>query len=348
MNSNLDICLSPGQNLQEAWEIINRGKGWHTLFVRDTDGRVLGSVTDGDLRRAVLQGMNLKQDIIHASRKDFYSLQLTPETYISFETLIQRGIRRIPIVNHQNQYQSYLDIGNTKAILPFEVFILAGGKGERLMPLTQKTPKSLLPVAGKPVLEWVLELVNPYCPARITLALHHQAEQIQDFCEHSISLSSPLHFIHESQPLGTAGALAQLTPMRPYILVMNADLITDIDLEKMYLSSITSQADLVMATAMHHLEIPYAVVKTDAEGRVQEINEKPRYPFAINTGIYLLRSEMIAYLQTGQKQDMPDFLNTLLSSKHKLQSFPWQGLWRDIGHLHDYEFINKEGFLNRM
>lgn len=330
------FVLQASDTLLTAWSVLNQGSDFHTLFVLDAQQRLMGSVTDGDLRRAMLAGMASNSPITAAMNARVVCVNPSDNLYVPIRQWHQQGILRLPVLDASGKYINCLDTIGLQALLPFEVLILAGGKGSRLMPLTQDIPKPLLPVGGIPMIQRIIQHVSSYQPAAIHIALHHKAELIKAHCQRHAPTHIPMHFWEEPHPMGTAGALSLLNPQKPWILVINADVISDIHLEDMYLSAEEHQADILMATAQHHVALPYAVIENDAQGNVTSIREKPVVSFQINTGIYWMKSALIADLPDTPSVDMPDFIEALLKKGRVVRRFLWQGLWADIGRLEDY------------
>jgi len=336
MHKAMKYVLSETDTLISAWSVINQGAQYHTLFVLDKDQKVMGAVTDGDLRRAILSGKASESKITEAMNPKVHSVHPAPELYLPLKDWNTKGILRLPVLDESGKYVDCIDTVGLQAMLPFEVLILAGGRGSRLMPLTQDIPKPLLPVGGIPMIQRVIQHLSLYLPGAIHIALHHKADLIKTHCLQHVPTHSALHFLEESQPLGTAGALSLLKPVKPWILVINADVISDINLEEMYLYALQYQTDVLMATARHHVPIPYAVIDHDTEGNIVSIREKPIVQFEVNTGMYWLKSDVLDKMPCGQAIDMPDFINLLLSQDRCIRRFLWEGLWADVGKPEDY------------
>jgi dTDP-glucose pyrophosphorylase len=336
MHNALKYTLSETDTLISAWSVINQGAQYHTLFVLNEDQKVMGAVTDGDLRRAILSGKSSESKITEAMNPNVHSVHPAQDLYLPLKDWNAKGILRLPILDENGKYSDCIDTAGLQSMLPFEVLILAGGKGSRLMPLTQDIPKPLLPVGGIPMIQRVIQHLSLFLPSAIHIALHHKADLIKAHCLQHVPTYSPLHFLEESQPLGTAGALSLLKPVKPWILVINADVISDIHLEDMYLYALQNQTDVLMATARHHVPIPYAVIDHDAEGNIVNIREKPIMQFEVNTGMYWLKSEVLQEMPIGKAIDMPDFIKLLLPKGRSIRRFLWEGLWADVGKLEDY------------
>lgn len=343
MKKNPEICIPAEMNAESAWQLINQGKDWHTLFVQEKDGKISASLTDGDIRRGLLSGLNLRMPVSAFANRKFVLTSDTPETYISFRALAEKGILRIPVLQKEGAFSGYYDTTEQNAVLPVEALVLAGGKGQRMLPLTLNTPKSLLPVQGVPMLGRITDQLIQSGVQKITFALHHEAERIRAFCEEWVADRIDIQFIEEERPLGTAGSLSLLQPVYPYVLVMNSDLLTDLDPEQMYLNIVSGGQDILLAAASWKTEIPYALIQCTDSGELLSLEEKPVMSFPVNAGIYLLKSTLTTEIQHAQKVDMPDLLNQWMLSGKRAGVYFWNGVWQDMGRPVDYErFGNPE------
>lgn len=303
----------------------------------------MGAVTDGDLRRAILAGKASESKITEAMNPNLRSVNPDQDVYLPLKDWNAKGILRLPVLDENGKYSDCIDTAGLQAMLPFEVLILAGGKGSRLMPLTQDIPKPLLPVGGIPMIQRVIQHLSVFLPGAIHIALHHKADLIKAHCLLHAPAYTPLYFLEESQPMGTAGALSLLKPNKPWILVINADVISDINLEDMYHSARQQHTDVLMATARYHVPIPYAVIDHDSEGNIVNVREKPVIQFEVNTGMYWLKSEVLQEMPIGQAIDTPDFIQLLLPKGKCIRRFLWEGLWADVGKPEDYRAWEDKG-----
>ena len=221
--------------------------------------------------------------------------------------------------------------------LPIEAVLMAGGLGSRLGELTQNLPKPLLRVGKSCLLDYMLKLLSAHQIPDVHIAIRHLGHKIvKHILEHPPQDFTHLRFIRENKPLGTLGAISLLKSIRqPYLLVMNGDLLTDIDLTQMFQQMVDENADLLVATASHQVDLPYGIVTT-LDGHIQSCLEKPSYTFEVNAGIYLFHKRILPLIPENEFFDAPELIELLISQGKTVQSFPIKGFWQDISKPEDY------------
>lgn len=325
MNRHL---ISGEATVVEALEALNRLSGeTMTLFVTDGEGRLLGSLTDGDVRRALLAGHALSDAVAAICHRD--CLRLSGETADAavMTEARRRGIRLLPMVKN-GLVVALVDLRLQRGLVPADAVLMAGGRGERLRPLTEQTPKPLLPVAGRPIIDHNIDLLRSYGIRNIWVAVNYLKEQI-------ISHLPDCRFIEEPSRLGTIGALSLFEPGSPHVVVMNADLLTDVNLEAMYLRHIDTEAWLTVAAVPYTVSVPFAIMEHQGD-RVTALSEKPTFNYCANAGIYILRREAIELIPKGVPMDATDLIDLLLKQDHRVSLFQLEGRWLDIGSPDDY------------
>lgn len=329
--------IAESATLKQALEKINSlGGAGTTLFVLDAEGKPSGTLTDGDVRRALLRGLVLNVEVSAAMRSDF--VVLTPESDSSkvLEEARKRGVRSLPKVDAAGKLVAVIDLDSTTAILPIDAVLMAGGKGERLRPLTFSVPKPLLKVGEKAIIDYNIDALTRCGVDSIFVTVNYLHEQIE---EH---FASPRHgvmvkCVREPRALGTIGSLALVNGLtHDNVLVMNSDLLTTIDFVEMLERHISSGADMTMATVPYTVSVPYAIIRSQGD-RVTALEEKPTYNYFANAGVYLLRRELIAEIPRGARVDAPDFMESLIASGRKVSWYPLRGTWIDIGSPQDYQ-----------
>ena len=219
--------------------------------------------------------------------------------------------------------------------------ILAGGKGTRLRPLTYATPKPLLPIGKKPILEIIIEGLKEHGFTDIILTVQYKAELIKDYFRNGDSLDVNIAYFHEEKPSGTAGPLKlveHLLDDEPF-LTMNGDLLTDLDFAKMYQAHLDKSAELTMATTTHTIKSPYGVIEMQ-DNKIVSIEEKPDLEFLVNAGIYIISPSALDIIPEGEFFDMPDLIQTLIDQGRKVETYYIDGEWQDIGTMESYEKAN--------
>ncbi|HEU4719554.1 MAG TPA: nucleotidyltransferase family protein [Bacteroidia bacterium] len=307
------------------------------LFVLDKEGRVVGTLTDGDIRRALLGGSDVKTPLSEIANANFRFLTEARPGAVFIDECRRFNIRYLPVLNAQQQLLSIIDLNSIKGILPVEAVLMAGGKGERLRPLTDDTPKPLLKVGGRPIIERNIERLISYSISRFHITVRYLGEKIERYLGDGSTYNAVFSYLHEDHPLGTIGALRSIGSFsEENILVMNSDLLTNIDFGDFYNFFVESGADMVVATVPYHVDIPYAVLETTDEQEVLSFLEKPRYTYYSNAGIYLLKKKLVDLVPANEKFDATDLMEAVIAKGYKLKSYPVVGYWLDIGRMEDY------------
>ncbi len=317
--------ISTAATLRTALGALNSLSGTAmTLLVVDPEGRLQGTLTDGDIRRAFLAGSDLDSPVSAAMHRDFRALSgdMTPADIRRARNL---GIRLLPILDSDGRVVKILDLNCQTTRLPLRAMLMAGGRGERLRPLTDSTPKPLLKVGNKAIIDRNVDALRRVGVDDITVSVNYLAEQIE-----AHFAGSEVKCVRESAPLGTIGACALLPADGPETtLLMNSDLLTNISFEDFFIHHQSAGNDITIATIPHVVSIPFAVLTTDGD-RVTGIEEKPTFTHYANAGIYLIRSELLRDLKP-ERLDAPDFISAQISRGAKVGHFPISGFWLDIG-----------------
>ena len=310
--------------------------GVMTLAVTDSVRRMTGTLTDGDIRRGLLDGASLTDTVDTIMHRNFRAITPHTDTTDQITTIREfrrQGIRLIPRIDQNGRITDLIDTTRTRSQLPLTAIIMAGGKGERLRPATLTCPKPLLEVAGKPIIDYNTTPLAAVGITDITVTVNYLAEQIEQHFSHE---NLGVKCIREPQPLGTIGA-ASLIQHRPghHTLVMNSDLLTTISLEDMWLRHTSQQADITIAAIPYNLSVPYAILTTD-NLRVTGLEEKPSYSYYANAGIYIIANHLLQTLPTDRRTDATDLISQAIADRRKVTYYPISGTWIDIGSPADY------------
>ena len=313
-----------------------------TLFAIDQTGILIGSVTDGDIRRALIAGHttdDLARDI--AFRK-FISLtaDASPaERYRTVAKARERGINLLP-VTIDGVLTDIIDLRKVKSAIPADAVLMAGGRGERLRPLTLETPKPLLKVGGKPIIDYNVEALKRYGVKDIYVTVNYLKEKIIGHFKES-KWDGSVHCIEEPCRLGTLGSVALIDSLtQDYVIVMNSDLLTNIDFERLWQHHVDSGAVLTMATVPYTVSVPFAILKTDGD-RVTGLEEKPTFNHFANAGVYMIDRKVLECIPKGEYLDAPDFVESLIERGLKVSHFAIDGTWIDIGSPDDFRYANE-------
>jgi NDP-sugar pyrophosphorylase family protein len=225
---------------------------------------------------------------------------------------------------------------------------MAGGRGERLAPLTDTLPKPLLDVGGKPIVEHTLERLMKLGIKNFTFCLNYKGEMVRDYFGNGENREVEIQYIEESEPFGTIGGVSLKTEFEyEDLLVINGDLLTNINFEQFYDFFVEEDADLAVATIPYQVNLPYGILTISDENEVESIKEKPSFTYHINTGIYFLKREIIDLIPKNQRFDAIDLIQTAMAKDYKVSSFPLLDYWVDIGQMEDYHKAQKDiKFLN--
>ena len=342
MNRWKDVLISQDTTILKAIEIIDASSLQIALVVNET-GQLLGTVTDGDVRRAILRGTTLDmpvQDIMFRS-PTVAGCHETRDVIVA--RMKTKQLRQIPLVD-QNGRVIGLDIWDELVVVPERdniVVLMAGGLGTRLGELTKDCPKPLLRVGDKPVLETILENCREYGFSRFYISVNYKASMVKEYFGDGSRWGIDIRYLEENKRLGTAGALGLLTeiPTLP-LLVMNADVLTKVNLKHLMEFHEELQSVATMCIREYEFQVPFGVVQVDNH-RLKNILEKPIHRVFVNAGIYVLNPETIA-LVPNDYFDMPSLFEALLQNQKETAAFPVREYWLDIGRMDDFVRANGE------
>lgn len=312
-------------------------------LIVDESGTLSGTITDGDVRRAILRGVDFSQPVsrIMATKPIVASTEATVDEILRFMKV--NNIRHIPIVDDQGKVQGLSSISDiVLKTLPNKAVIMAGGLGSRLAPLTDNCPKPMLHIGKQPILETIVRnLVHAHFD-KLYISINYYGEMIKQYFGDGSKWGVSIEYLEETKRLGTAGALSLIPqiPAEPF-LVINGDVITKVDFQSLLDFHISQGADLTACVRDYDFRIPYGVVELDGPN-VMRLVEKPVQRFFVNAGIYVLASETLARIPKDTLYDMPELLEALLRDGKKVLSFPLREYWIDVGHHDDFEKASQE------
>ncbi len=333
MNRHL---IDRNATLLEAMKMLNSLPGDEmTLFVTDDDMRVIGTLTDGDIRRALLSGASTASPADQCAHKSFCYLRDGDFDISVMRQSRERGIKILPVIDSMGRPTSVVNLTRTRTIIPVSALLMAGGKGERLRPMTLDTPKPLLEIDGKAIIDYNIEALASCGIDDITVATGYLAEKIDRHFANPVA-GVKVKCIREESPLGTLGA-ASLLDHKPdgTTLVMNSDLLTTISFEDLYVRHVSEKADISVAVIPYQVSVPYAILTTDGP-MVTGIEEKPSYSYYANAGIYLISNNLLNKLTRGTRTDATDFIEDAIAAGHRVTFFPVNGTWIDVGSPTDF------------
>jgi dTDP-glucose pyrophosphorylase len=312
------------------------------LFVTNNEKKLIGSLTDGDIRRGLLKGFTIDdrvENFLQENPKYIQRGNYNIEQIIEYR---EAGFRILPLVDKNGLVINVINFRNVKSYLPVDTLIMAGGRGERLLPLTETTPKPLLKVGDKPIILHNLDRLISFGIDDFWISVKYLGSQIVDFIGDGHEKGISIKYIHEEIPLGTIGSISLIPEFEhDHILVTNSDLLTNLDYEKFFIDFVNSGADMAIATIPYNVNIPYAIIETNLNV-ITNFQEKPTYTYFANAGIYLFKKDVVQLVPKETYFNATDLLNLLIKKNKKVISFPLRGYWLDIGKHEDYKKANED------
>ncbi|MDP1604437.1 MAG: nucleotidyltransferase family protein [Legionella sp.] len=337
------ILLHHNASIREALQVIDKG-AMKLVIIIDNDGLLAGTLTDGDIRRGLLNGMFLDESI----ETIIYRTPTVCRANDSKETIIQialsKKIYQIPVIDEAGRVVGIHEIDELirPAHKTNKVVLMAGGLGRRLGELTKHTPKPMLHIGNKPILETIIDNFVKYGFTEIIISVNHLSHIIEDYFGNGSRFGVSIEYVHEKQRMGTVGALSLMREklIEPFF-VMNGDLLTNINFEHLYDYHLASQAVATMCVREYDFQVPYGVVNI-VDSKITSIDEKPVHKFFVSAGIYMFTPEILSMIPNGEFLDMPALFESIIESENVASSFPIYEYWLDIGRINDYERANGE------
>lgn len=338
MNNHI---ISKDITLLEALSYINAAAPDPlVLFVLDEDKRMVGTLTDGDSRRALIAGASVTDKVEKIMHRDFNYMKVEDIDDVQ-EIKRQRDLkmRLVPVLDEEKHIVEIINLEKYKTRLPIDAVLMAGGKGERLRPLTEKTPKPLLPVGGKAIIDHNIDRLISYGISHISVTVNYLKEQIEEHYNlprQDIKIST----VREPRYLGTIGSIRFVPQFyNDTVLVMNSDLFTNIDYEDFFLHFQQNDAEMSVAAIPYNVAIPYGIF--DLDGRnIKGLIEKPKFNYYVNAGIYLIKRRVLDEIPDDTFFNATDLVEKLISEGKKVIRYPLNGTWIDIGNPQEYQKAN--------
>jgi dTDP-glucose pyrophosphorylase len=332
-----DHLILSGSKIMQALHRFNELSQDAILFVVDTNDKLIGSLTDGDVRRGLLKGFTI-DSIVNEIIQDNPRYITKGENNLNKIIEYREGdFRIVPIVDQNHRVINVINFRNIRSYLPIDAVIMAGGRGQRLQPLTDETPKPLLKVGNKAIMEHNLDRLALFGIDDFWVSVKYLGEKIENYFGCGVEKNIKIEYVWENEPLGTIGAVSQIENFEhDYILVTNSDLLTNIDYEQFFLEFVRQEADLAVLTIPYQISVPYAVLETH-ESKVKSFKEKPTYTFYSNGGIYLMKKDMLNFIPKNTFFNATDLMEKLIKNNLNVISFPFSGYWLDVGKHEDLE-----------
>ena len=324
--------------LLEALSQINSiGKGPLVLFVVDDDNRMVGTLTDGDSRRALIAGASVNDEVDKIMHRDFNYMRIDDIRNVA-EIRKQKTMQMklVPVLDSETHIVDIIDLDRFNTRLPVDAVLMAGGKGERLRPLTEKTPKPLLPVGEKAIIDHNVDRLISYGIQHINVTVNYLKEQIEEHYREPRN-GVQIQTVREPKYLGTIGSIRYVSEFyNDTILLMNSDLFTNIDYEDFFLHFQQHDAEMSVAAVPYNVSIPYGVL--DLDGRnIKGLLEKPKYNYYANAGIYLIKRSALDEIPENTFFNATDLVEKLIGEGKEVIRYPLNGTWIDIGTPQEYQ-----------
>lgn len=314
------------------------------LFVVDSDNKLIGSLTDGDVRRGLIKGIsidNIITEIVQPNPKFILKSNYDFKEILKFR---DKNYKVFPVIDDDGKIITIINFRLLKGYLPIDVVVMAGGKGTRLRPLTNDTPKPLLKVGDKTIMEHNIDRLIAFGVDDFWFSINYLGDQIVESFgngkdkDRNISIE----YVWEDEPKGTIGAVSKINNFRhKHILVTNSDILTNLDYEDFYLYFLEKDADFAVLTIPYNVSIPYAVLEI-SDDQVLDFKEKPTYTYYSNGGIYLMKRDILNFIPKGKHFNTTDLIEKLIEENKKVVSYPLAGYWLDIGKKEDLIKARKE------
>ena len=312
------------------------------LFAVDSQYKLIGALTDGDVRRGLLKGFDINNNIIDIIQKQ---PKFIKEHSIDIYKIIEwrnAKIKILPVLDINNKLIRVINLNNTNSCIPIDVVIMAGGKGIRLHPLTLNTPKPLLKVGDKAIIEHNIERLYKYGITNFWVSVRYLGDQIKNKLGNGNNENQSIKYVWEDTPKGTIGAVSKITNfINNHVLITNSDILTNLNYESFYLDFLEKDADLSIVSIPYKVTIPYAVLETK-DNYVKGFKEKPTYTYFSNAGIYLIKRELLDYIPKDSHFDATDLVEVLIKNDKKVISYEFFDYWLDVGKTDDFEKAQKD------
>ena len=338
MKSFKKNILNPDSNMSDAIKVLQECK--HKIVLILKDNKLLGTITDGDIRRGLLNKYTLVSSCIEIMNSQPNFALASEETTIK---KILRSHNYVPIIDSEN---NVIDViteydFNNDGKKDYHVVIMAGGKGKRLEPLTKETPKPLLPVKKKPIIHEIIDRLHHHNLKDISISIHYKGSVIKDYFRNTLRNRLKVKFLEEEIPLGTAGSLSLLdkNSIKSPIIVINGDVLTDINYSELINFHHKSNKNLTVCASFYDIQIPFGTIEME-NNKMINITEKPIKKYLINAGIYVVNPEIIKDLVHGEHINMTEIITSLID-KDSVGIFPMHEQWIDIGSHENYEKAKK-------
>lgn len=341
----IQLQVNVGGTIRDAMAVLDKhGKG--IAFIIDDEDRFVDTVTDGDIRRAILKGIKITHPLRKLIENKGEHFPLTAHIAEDPDTVLakmkERRVLQVPVLDDSGRIASMLTLEELKETnIDMQAVIMAGGFGTRLHPLTDDTPKPMLKVGDKPLIEHIVGSLRNAGIKNLNITTHFMPEKIIDHFEDGSRFGVSVNYVNETTPLGTAGALSLMEEPTEPVLVMNGDILTKVDFRALLSFHKEHRADMTICVRQYEFQVPYGVIECEGH-QVTQLTEKPSYSFFVNAGIYLLEPKLHSKIPSDTKFDMTQLVDQVIAEGGTVASFPIIEYWMDIGQHADYRKANAD------
>ncbi|WP_405224934.1 nucleotidyltransferase family protein [Dokdonia sp. Asnod1-B02] len=338
MRSYKDHLILKSSTIKDALTQLDLLAKDAILFIVTSDLKLIGSLTDGDVRRGLLKGVSIDDgvmEIIQSNPKFVKKGDYDIQKIISYRN---DNYRILPVIDQEGLVINVINFRLLRSYLPVDAIIMAGGRGTRLQPLTDDTPKPLLRVGDKAIMEHNVDRLALYGIDDYWFSVKYLGEQIEAFFGNGENKNLSINYVWENEPLGTIGAVSKIDNFKhDYVLLTNSDILTNLDYEQFYLDFIEKDADFSLVSIPYQVNIPYAVLEEGDDGLIKNFKEKPTYTYYSNGGIYLMKRSVLDYIPKNSFFNATDLMDKLIAENKKVISYPLAGYWLDVGKHEDFK-----------
>ncbi|RJP75597.1 MAG: CBS domain-containing protein [Desulfobacteraceae bacterium] len=334
------VTISPEATIAEALDVLDKG-GIGILLLCDETGKIVGVLTDGNIRRAIMNNISLDSSCLSIATANPLTAPVGTDAAKALHLMNHARdflVNHLPIVDSQGKAVDLLLRGDLlhEEGIQLQAVVMAGGFGKRLHPLTEDMPKPMLPIGERPIMEHIIDKLKSSGIKNINVTTHFMANKIKDYFGDGRDFGVEIEYVSEDKPLGTAGALGLMDAPDLPVLVINGDIMTNVDFRAMLDYHREHKADLTVGARAYDVSIPYGVIECDGV-IIKTIREKPTQKFLVNAGIYLLSPVVYNHIPKDEHYDMTDLIEKLISKKYRVITFPIMEYWIDIGRHADYD-----------
>ena len=337
MRNYKEHLISNKALLREALAQLNNLASDAILFVVDDFGRLLGSLTDGDVRRGLLKGKGVEESVVSYIQTNPKCVKKANYSIQEIIKLREQNFKVLPVLDEDERIVNMINFRLQKSYLPLDALVMAGGRGSRLRPLTDKVPKPLLKVGDKAIIDHNIDRLKSFGIDDYHISVRYLGEQLEEHYLKKGMTGANFNFVWEKEALGTLGAASLIKEFHhDFVLITNSDLLTTLDYEDFFLYFLENEADVAVASIPYQIDVPYAVLEMDKD-RVVSFKEKPTYTYQCNGGIYIVRREILESIPHNQFYNATDLMEKIIVEGGKLITYPIRQYWLDIGKHEDFE-----------